>query len=352
MSNVATENVASDERYARQGGHGPRVQVIIPTYNRARKLQRAIESVQAQTWARLEIIVLDNASTDDTRAMVAAMMTADRRLSYARHAYNLGMFGNFNAIPEFATGDYFSFLADDDIYEPCFVEVAMKAFARYPEIAFVAGNCPTRVNGAVVKSQMDYWREGLCRSGTAVTRCLLGHYPVITNCMFRTGVKHVVHFYPELGNPGDAFIMTSLFARYDGYVSKTITGYWENDGDNASSLSQFDAGRMVDAVLFEYGLHQTLRREKFFSFSQLLLARLRRDLIILVGAQRAGINDLLANTRVRAAVGKWTFAAIWLVDKLSLIGGIMLLLRVIRGFSRWRASRAVQTRTPTRNASR
>ncbi len=82
----------------------PKVTVLIPTFNRARHLRQAIESALRQDYTTLEVIVSDNASTDDTGDVVG-QFTADRRLCYHRNDTNLGMIANWRqAMQELATG--------------------------------------------------------------------------------------------------------------------------------------------------------------------------------------------------------------------------------------------------------
>ena len=66
----------------------PLVSVVIPTCNRAGLLKRAVNSVVGQTYARLEIIVVDDASTDNTREIVRGFK--DDRIRYLRHDENRG----------------------------------------------------------------------------------------------------------------------------------------------------------------------------------------------------------------------------------------------------------------------
>lgn len=72
------------------------VTVLIPTFQRAEKLVRAIQSVLNQEYADLEIIVCGNASTDYTRMVVKTLIDKDKRIKYYRHKKNIGMNGNFN----------------------------------------------------------------------------------------------------------------------------------------------------------------------------------------------------------------------------------------------------------------
>jgi glycosyltransferase involved in cell wall biosynthesis len=108
----------------------PLVSVCIPTYNYARFLPGAIESVLGQTLEDLELIVLDDASTDDTAAV--AERYADERFRYVRHERNIGLFANFNRCLEVARGDFVKVLCADDWLHPRSLEDGLRALAADP----------------------------------------------------------------------------------------------------------------------------------------------------------------------------------------------------------------------------
>jgi glycosyltransferase involved in cell wall biosynthesis len=94
----------------------PKVSVCIPTYRGGSALGAAIESVLAQTLTDFELIVIDDASPDDTRALVERY--ADPRIKYLRNAINLGPQGNWNRCLKVARGRYFKLLPHDDRLKP------------------------------------------------------------------------------------------------------------------------------------------------------------------------------------------------------------------------------------------
>ena len=92
----------------------PRVSVIIPTYNRARTLRRAVESVLSQELEDLEVIVVDDCSTDGTESVVRSF--EDPRVQYIAHETNRGGSAARNTGIDAAEGEYVAFLDDDDQY--------------------------------------------------------------------------------------------------------------------------------------------------------------------------------------------------------------------------------------------
>ena len=90
------------------------VSVIIPTYNRADLISRAIASVREQSYQNLEIIVVDDASKDETSRVVRQI--DDCRIKYIRHQTNLGGSESRNTGIKMAKGEYIAFLDSDDVW--------------------------------------------------------------------------------------------------------------------------------------------------------------------------------------------------------------------------------------------
>jgi glycosyltransferase involved in cell wall biosynthesis len=90
----------------------PKVSVVIPTYNRARFLPVAVRSVLKQTFTDFEIVIVDDASADDTEAVVASL--GDARIKYIRHDRNMRIAHARNTGVANSTGEYIAFLDDDD----------------------------------------------------------------------------------------------------------------------------------------------------------------------------------------------------------------------------------------------
>jgi len=106
--------------------NSPTVSVIIPTYNRAHLIGRAIQSVLNQTYQDFEIIVVDDGSTDNTKEIVKSL--DDKRIRYIRHKENKGGGAARNTGIKAAIGEYIAFLDSDDEWLPEKLECQMKVF--------------------------------------------------------------------------------------------------------------------------------------------------------------------------------------------------------------------------------
>ncbi|MEM4780794.1 MAG: glycosyltransferase family A protein [Halalkalicoccus sp.] len=117
-------------------GSAPAVSVVIPTYNRAERVGRAIDSVLHQRFAEFEVLVVDDGSTDDTAAVLEGY--DDERVRYVRQE-NAGANAARNRGIEESEGEFVSFLDSDDELHPEHLEAVVEALREEPpECAGVA----------------------------------------------------------------------------------------------------------------------------------------------------------------------------------------------------------------------
>lgn len=113
----------------------PLVSICIPTYNGARWLGEALESALAQSYSPLEILVADDASTDDTLAL--ARSYSDPRLRIVAGEQNRGLVGNWNRSVELARGEWVKFLFQDDLLRSDCVAKMVAAGESAPNVGLV-----------------------------------------------------------------------------------------------------------------------------------------------------------------------------------------------------------------------
>ncbi len=114
---------------------GPLVSILIPAFNSAKYLGLALDSVLAQTYNNIEIIVHDDASTDATPSILKKY--SDPRLHIIRTVDNHGMIGGWNYIVAKAKGEYIKFLASDDLLAPTAVAELVRAALAHLEAAII-----------------------------------------------------------------------------------------------------------------------------------------------------------------------------------------------------------------------
>ncbi|MFN6531279.1 glycosyltransferase family A protein [Nostoc sp. ChiSLP03a] len=126
-----------------------KVTIAIPTYNRSELLKASLESALAQDYRDYQVLVLDNASDDDTEAVVR--LFADPRITYVRNETNIGIFGNWQLAVELNSSPYLSILSDDDILLPNFIRESVLALDNHPRVGLsVAQAGFIDINGATL----------------------------------------------------------------------------------------------------------------------------------------------------------------------------------------------------------
>jgi len=118
---------------------------MIPTYNRKDFLRECVESVRTTT-VECEIVVLDNASSDETPQMMETLMQTDPRIRYIRNEYNIGATANYNKAMKIARGKYLCLLGDDDAVLPGNFEKKIALLEAHPQVGLVYSQA-LRING-------------------------------------------------------------------------------------------------------------------------------------------------------------------------------------------------------------
>lgn len=212
------------------------VSVIIPTYNRGDLISRAIASVIAQTYQNLEIIVVDDASTEDIAQAIAHIN--DPRLRYLRHETNLGGSVARNTGIKAAQGEFVAFLDSDDTWLPHKLQrqlaeistisrsdnlVCYSQFQSSPKVFYAPSVFPTR-GKQPQETVADYlWTS----QGEMLTSSLLIHRSLAQRTLFQPGlIKHQdLDFVIRLEQQGAVFI----------FIPQVLT-IWHNEvrGDRIS----------------------------------------------------------------------------------------------------------------------
>lgn len=205
----------------------PRVTVGIPVYNGAKYLGQAIESVLAQTFTDFELIICDNASTDATAAIALEYAARDARVRYTRNRENIGAQRNFNRVFELSTGEYFKWMAADDLIKPEFLKNCVAALEAEP--------------GAV----LAYTRgAGIDASGTLLKHC---QHPVSLEAQ-KNPVSRFRLFRERSGFSAWPFLYVFGLMRRD-VVTRTRLQGVHTGGDSSFLYEMLLAGSFVEVPL-------------------------------------------------------------------------------------------------------
>src|SRR5690349_18986725 len=99
----------------------PRVSIGLPVYNGERFVGDAIQCVLDQTYSNWELIICDNCSTDRTLSICRTFADQDRRIRIYQNPRNMGVCFNYREVFRLSSGEYFKWMAHDDLFAPDFV---------------------------------------------------------------------------------------------------------------------------------------------------------------------------------------------------------------------------------------
>lgn len=223
---------------ASTNGRSRLITVAIPTRDRADLLPRAIESALSQTAVEVEVIVLDDASDDDTTDVVSSY--ADSGVVHIRHEVPLGMVGNWNQAFHVGSGDAIAILHDDDYWAPHFLDrCAASYFDAEERPGFVyAQYVPVNARGVPLRGPLLSLPEKdvVLSSEDAVLRLVQNDEPGWPCVLWdRASVLDVGGFAEGFPYHVDWQLWIRLAAvRPVGYVGETL-GYWVQHGDQFSA---------------------------------------------------------------------------------------------------------------------
>lgn len=170
----------------------PLVSVIVPAYNRAHLLKRCIDSVLGQTYKNIELILIDNASSDNTGEIIQQIN--DDRLKYFRLKVNRGASGGRNEGLRHASGDYVIFLDSDDEFLPDKIKESVSALENADEKFGVVYSGYWEID---LKGKKTYMPEEHNRLQGNLNRQLLHHGFITCPSLIRRAVFDKVEPFDE-----------------------------------------------------------------------------------------------------------------------------------------------------------
>lgn len=262
------------------------VSILVPVYNRESIIAGTIKSALAQTYKNIELIIVDNASSDNTWEVIQKFSKKDTRIKAFRNETNIGPVRNWLRCAGEATGEYGKILWSDDLIAPDFIEKTLQLFNE--DVGFVYS--ATKIFSDTVPGEgklfYHFGDTGLYPSAAYIKKAIYNKgVPVSPGCaIFRMGDirKNLLLQVPNkvgsdfsmhaIGNDLLLFLLTAKEYKYFGHIAETLAFFRAHDGSiSVSSLS----GKLP----LHYGLarayyvesYQPQMKACFASYLQLLL---------------------------------------------------------------------------------
>lgn len=203
----------------------PLLSIIVPIYNIERYLPRCVHSIMAQTYQNLEIILVDDGSTDGTSALCDSLAKEDRRIRVF-HKENGGSSSARNLAIQEARGEYFGFVDSDDYISAEMYEVLYAGIQRYGSKVAQIGRNEIAENGDALPDICVPPKEAICLSGEEFLQELLMHRG---DCSFCTKLIHRDLFcerrFPEGKLNEDFYLLIQMLPELGRIVSLPEQGY-------------------------------------------------------------------------------------------------------------------------------
>jgi len=269
----------------------PKVSVIIPTYDRARLVGRAIHSVLNQAYRDFELIIVDDGSSDDTQRIVEGFK--DDRIRFIRHTSNLGGSAARNTGLDLSRGKYIGFLDDDDEWLPEKLEKQVKAIEGLGNnvgLIYCASLMVSKKTNCVLDRTDPLYRGYLYR--VLLRRNI---FPIMTALTKRKCFSRVGGFDEELPSCQDWDVWIRISKYYEfAFIPDTLARTFLHGEQISTDLSKKIRGREI--LVEKY-------REVLKSYPAILAFHLKRLGILwcLSGNRKKALNYFIKSLGIDAS---------------------------------------------------
>lgn len=150
------------------------IDIAIPSYQYGAYLRDAAMSVLSQPFSNLRLLIIDNASTDESQDIARELAASDDRVTLFLNEANRGLFDSYNRAIDWATADYFKLLDADDLLAMGSLELSVKFLDENPDVAFLYG-----VEGRLANGRLD---AGRCDARTTKWEVIAGQEYIRQTC--------------------------------------------------------------------------------------------------------------------------------------------------------------------------
>ncbi|MFH0132314.1 glycosyltransferase family 2 protein [Variovorax sp. VaC1] len=242
------------------------IAVVIPTFNRRERLQRAVESVLEETRIPIVLHIFDNASSDETELYARELSVRDARVVYTRNASNIGGHANYVKALDSVKAAYFVPLADDDYLLPNFLHDSYRILEAHESVGAAVFVTETRTDdgaiGMTYPEHPDKIRLGLVNPHDHMRDWLNhGHYSW-SSVLWRSRVLAEAGApYLHVGLPSDVDFQAQIFCTYPVYIVNRLGAVYtqhENQASMGYDLSHIKSWgalfKRLDRAILDRGL--------------------------------------------------------------------------------------------------
>ncbi len=222
------------------------VTVVIPSYNHSKYIEKAIVSVFEQTYNNIELIVIDDGSTDESNKIISELAN-NYKFQYI-HRENKGLIKTLNEALDLAHGKYFTMLGSDDYFDKYKIEKQVEFFEQNKDCALCYGNVTyiNRDDKVLKKGKTKHFK-----SGYIFKDLLFKNFIPLPSVMIKTAIVREVGGFDERFFLEDYPLWLKIAKNYKiGFIKDSLTFYRLHDTNVSSNLIRMI--KEVEAILKDW----------------------------------------------------------------------------------------------------
>jgi alpha-1,3-rhamnosyltransferase len=224
----------------------PLVSVIVPSYNHSKYIKQCVESIINQSYKNIELIVIDDGSSDDT---VIILKSLHKKYGFTLFLQrNMGLAKTLtNTIKSHATGKYISLCASDDYYGPTKIQDQVEFMEQHKTFPMCFSNCVyIDEQGQPVKSRHFENNERALRGGHIFTDLLLLNFNLPVSGMFTRSILEEINYIPDDIYCEDYYMNLKISENYSiGYLDKRLLYYRVQRNEIEKSVSIINSQKNI-----------------------------------------------------------------------------------------------------------
>jgi len=266
----------------------PSVTLVVPNYNHARYLPESLGSIAAQTRAPDRVLIIDDASTDESLAVISRFVADHPGWELIRHEKNKGVVAGQNEAIGLVDTDWIGFLGADDALHPHYLERNLAQAAHFPDAGLICacteiiGTQETRALRPIMlpKSRSAFLNPNDVRRALRVGD---NYFSGTVSLYRRSALTSLGRFDERLGSFADAFLARQLALTFGVFFVAEILGYWRIHGHNYSMTTATDPKALSDRLgqiraliagspLFPRGYDDAFERRTRFGAARIVIS--------------------------------------------------------------------------------
>ncbi len=258
----------------------PLISVIVPVYNVEKYINKCIDSILAQTYKNLEIILVDDGSPDRCDQICDEYAEKDNRVRVI-HKKNEGQAVARNYALEICKGDYIAFVDSDDFIEADMFEVMLNAISQGDYDVAVCGAKFCECKTGRIQSVSYVNRKLSGDASLLIKRYLTGKVrSVMWDKIYRAELFKTVRF-PSLRCREDAYVLPELLGEANGFVEIPDCKYIQNIREGSTEQKAFDLGKLEATVAVYEHQREYIKANypQYCSLTELMMVKMYRNFL-------------------------------------------------------------------------